>query len=189
MDVPPGLSGFVPAFDVLFLNVSETAVSELTRSGHPFGWLLTVLQKEGSESSELLTVLSEALVHLKGAFGEAPEQLQRAILYFVLLILHRRPPRDHADLLGFLDRQVADMEVVEMAEVIADTLLEQGIEQGIEQGEIRAKRAAVLKLLQFRFGRVPESLQVQIAAIESGAALDTVFDAVLRAATLDDIAF
>ncbi len=46
MDIPETLSEFVPRFNTLFLSVKETAASDLTRTGHPLGWLLTVLQKE-----------------------------------------------------------------------------------------------------------------------------------------------
>lgn len=75
-----------------------------------------------------------------------------------------------------------------MAEVISGTIFEQAYEQGIEQGETRAKREAVLKLLQFQFGSVPEALRTRIDRIESGRELDVLFDEILAAATLDDIA-
>ncbi|MCY4554569.1 MAG: DUF4351 domain-containing protein [Candidatus Poribacteria bacterium] len=70
-----------------------------------------------------------------------------------------------------------------MAEAIAGTLLE----QGIEQGETRAKRNAILKLLQSRFSNVPETLTTRINAIHSHAQLDKLFDEILAAETLDDI--
>ena len=70
-----------------------------------------------------------------------------------------------------------------MAEAIAGTLLE----QGIEQGETRAKRAAVLKLLQSRFGSVPEALATQINEIHSSARLDLLFDEVLDAESVEDL--
>lgn len=53
MDTPAALSRFVPTFDTLFLSVKETEVSDLTRSNHPFGWLLTVLQQEHSDEESL----------------------------------------------------------------------------------------------------------------------------------------
>jgi len=74
-----------------------------------------------------------------------------------------------------------------MAETITGTLLEQGIEQGIEQGETRAKRDAVLKLLQARFGSVPEALATQINEIRSRARLDLFFDEVPDAESIEDL--
>ena len=44
------LSRFVPTFDTLFLSVKETDASDLTRTDHPLGWLLTVLQKEHADT-------------------------------------------------------------------------------------------------------------------------------------------
>ena len=70
-----------------------------------------------------------------------------------------------------------------MAEALAGTLLE----QGIEQGEARAKRNAILKLLQSRFSDVPETLTTRINTIHSNALLDKLFDEVLAAENLDDI--
>lgn len=52
-----------------------------------------------------------------------------------------------------------------MAKSMADVLREQGIEQGIEQGETRVKQAAVLKLLEFRFNDIPESVANQVTSI------------------------
>ncbi len=74
-----------------------------------------------------------------------------------------------------------------MAKSMADVLREQGIEQGIEQGETQAKQAAVLKLLQFRFNDVPESVANQVASIRSVSRLDSLFEEVWEATTLDEI--
>ena len=45
MDLPEVLTRFIPTFDTLFLDVKATAPGELTQTGHPLGWLLTVLQQ------------------------------------------------------------------------------------------------------------------------------------------------
>ena len=74
-----------------------------------------------------------------------------------------------------------------MAKSMADVLREQGIEQGIEQGETRAKQAAVLKLLEFRFNDIPESVANQVTSIQSVSRLDSLFEAVWEANTLDEI--
>ncbi len=78
-----------------------------------------------------------------------------------------------------------------MAQTMAEHLIErgkaQGIEQGIEQGEAQAKQAALLKLLRFRFDSVPESVTSQISLIRSLSRLDSLFEKVLTAETLDEI--
>lgn len=183
METPAALSRFVPTFDTLFLNVKETEASNLTRNDHPFGWLLTVLQQEHSDEESLRVALERAMTRLYQLEGEDSEQLRRAVAYLLLLILHRRPVMEHTDLITILNEHAHGMEVRTMAEAIAGTLLE----QGIEQGETRAKRNAILKLLQSRFSNVPETLTTRINAIHSHAQLDKLFDEILAAETLDDI--
>ena len=187
MDIPDALTRFVPSFDILFLSVKEAAASHLTRTDHPFGWLLTVLQKEHADKDMIRDTLQEAMSHLSALGTEHSEQLRRAVGYFLLLILHRRPTEEHAGLITILDQHTHDMEVDTMAEVLTGTLLEQGIEQGIEQGEIRGKRDAVLRALQIRFGSLPENITAQINAIQNLAQLNNLFEKILEAETIDDI--
>ena len=207
MDLPDALSRFVPTFDTLFLGVKATSESDLTESAHPLGWLLTVLQKEDASKSAISGALIEALSHLN-ALGEAyTPQRQRAILYLFLLILHRRPVEEQAELRRLVDQhieQISDREEVSvMAQTMAEHLIErgkaQGIEQGkaegieqgkaegIEQGETRAKQEALLKLLRFRFDSVPESAVDEIRLIRNLSRLDFLFEQVLSAQTLDEV--
>ena len=64
---------------------------------------------------------------------------------------------------------------------------QQGIEQGIEQGEVRAKQESVFKLIRFRFQHLPKELIDKITAIQEISQLDTLFDAVLEAETLEEM--
>ncbi len=57
----------------------------------------------------------------------------------------------------------------------------------IEQGKTQAKQEAVLKLLRFRFDSIPESVTNQITLIRSLSHLDSLFENVLTAQTLDEI--
>jgi len=61
------------------------------------------------------------------------------------------------------------------------------IEQSRKQGETRAKREAILKLLQFRFNVVPEDLTRKISAMQNRSLLDSLFEKVATAQTLDDV--
>ncbi len=95
MDLPDELSAFVPKYDTLFLSVKESETEELTRSDHPFGWLLTVLQKELSSKEEIADALIDAISHINTLSGEKIAQWERAIFYLYLLIFHRRPTDEH----------------------------------------------------------------------------------------------
>ena len=69
---------------------------------------------------------------------------------------------------------------------MAQTMAEYLIEQGEKRGETRAKREDILKLLRLRFDSVPESIASRITSIRSLSQLDTLFDRVATAKTLDD---
>ena len=116
-------------------------------------------------------------------------QRYRAIRYLLLLILHRRPVEEHQDLIKLVDQHTHEMEVEAMAKSMADVLIEQGKVEGIEQGETRAKQAAVLKLIQFRFDDIPESITNQVVSIQDLSHLDALFEEVWDADSLDEIDF
>ena len=57
----------------------------------------------------------------------------------------------------------------------------------IQQGETNAKRDAVLKLLRLPFDPVPESINRKVTSIQSLSRLDSLFEKVVTAQTLDNI--
>ena len=195
MDIPDLFSRFVPTFDILFLSVKQTDEADLTKTDHPFGWLLTVLQKEHADKEVIRTALIEAMSHINTLGEEQAQQRRRAISYLLLLILHRRPAEEHEELSILVDQHIEQPsdreEVGSMAQTMAEHLIEhgkaQGIEQGIEQGETRAKQEILLKLIRFQFESVPESVTNQITSIQSLSRLDSLFERVLTAQTLDEI--
>ena len=137
MDVPDVLSEFIPKFKILLLDVKATAPDTLTRTGHPLGWLLTVLQKENASEAEIERTLIESISHLNTLAEEQIEQWKIAIAYFLLLILHRRPAKQHDGLKAVVQNQIPlsrRKEVTEMVYSMADRLLEQGEKRGIERG-------------------------------------------------------
>ena len=191
MDIPDMFSRFVPTFDILFLSVKETDESDLTKSDHPRGWLLTVLQKEHADKEVIRTALIEAMSHINVLGEEQAQQRRRAISYLLLLILHRRPAREHEELSTLVDQHIEQPsdreEVGVMAQTMAEHLIERGKAQGIEQGETRAKQEALLKLIRFRFDSVPESVTNEITLIQSLSRLDMLFEQAMTAWTLDEV--
>ena len=57
----------------------------------------------------------------------------------------------------------------------------------IEQGGMQAKQEALLKLLRFRFGSIPESMTNEITSIRSLSRLDSLFEKAMTAWTLNEI--
>lgn len=185
MNLPEVLTRFIPTFDALFLDVKATTPEELTQTGHPLGWLLTVLQQEHAEEpAAMRQALLDALTGLSDLQTEDPDQYTRAVLYLFLLILHRRPEAEQQDLFGILTQdRTQNMEVVDMAA----SIIEISEQRGIKQGEIQGKQEALLKLLQHRFQSVPEAVITRVRALRSPVELDVLFERSLTAESLDEL--
>lgn len=179
MDIPDILARFVPRFDTLFLSVKETDVANLTKTNHPLGWLLTVLQKEHADKEVISRVLLEAILHINTLDEEQSQQRQKAIIYLLQLILHRRSAAEHDELITILNQSTPDMEVETMAESI--------IERSNRQVKTQAKQEAVLKLLQIRFHEISQDVSNRITAIHDISSLDSLFEKVATVQTLDEI--
>ena len=211
MDLPDTLSGFVPKFETLFLSIKDADTAFLTRTDHPLGWLFTVLQKEHATKADIRAALAEAVTHLDTLDAEKREQWRRAIFYLYLLILHRRPRREHEELKTLVHQQMTEPAHKEegeaMAQTMAEYLFQQGQEQGQQQGQqqgekrgekrgeergekrgvLRTKRESLLRLLNLKFADVPESVTDKVSKLRSISRLDTLFERVFIAETLDEI--
>jgi hypothetical protein len=205
MDLPDELRRFVPSFDTLFLGVKAEEPARLTQTGHIFGQLLTVIQKENASKDEITDALVKAIEHINALPEEQSNQWQRAIFYLYLLIFHRRPREEHDELKNLVYQHIQtsqrEMEGEEMAQTMAEYLVEQAEKRGEERGEkrgeergekrgtLRAKREWALKVLQMRFGSVPESVVKQIRSMRSVSRLEAIFEKAATATTLDEIEF
>ena len=169
MDIPEELSRFVPTFDTLFLNVKETDETTLTKTDHPFGWLLTVLQKENADKAAMQRALERAMSHLNTLEALEAEQKQQALIYLLLLILHRRPADEHQELITVVDQHTDEMEVETMAQSMAEVLFEEGKIQGIEQGIEQERRESairhILVVLKTKFSA--DTVNILTPAIEN----------------------
>ena len=122
MDLPDALSEFVPKFGTLFFSVKDTDTIELTKSDHPFGWLLTVLQKEHATKEDMRAALIEAVAHIDTLDDEKAQQWRRAIFYLYLLILHRRPLEEHDELKTLVHQHIQETSRREEGETMAQTI-------------------------------------------------------------------
>ena len=142
MDIPEALARFVPQFDALLLSVKESAKSELTKTHHPIGWLLSVLRQEGETAEAFSDALVEALSHISALDEASARQRRRALAYLLLLILHRRPFDEQSELTHLLEQHVLDTLDKEEAEHMAQTI----VEHHFEQGKIQEKQTDILKV-------------------------------------------
>lgn len=176
------LSEFIPNFETLFLGVKEANLAKLTKTDHPFGWLLTVLQKEYASKDDISNALKEAVTHINILNENDSLQWKRAIFYLYLLIMNRRPPEEHDELKTMVQQQIQGPsrreEGEKMAQTMADYLLQQGEKKGEKKGETRAKRESILKLIHLKHDSVSEQVINKIASMRSLSRLDTLFEIV-----------
>ena len=183
MDIPEELTRYVPEFDTLILDVKEMDKAEFTKTGHPFGWLLTVLKNEDADKDTLIETFTEAITNLNSLEPEQAEYRIRVLHYFVMLIANRRPSEEHIELLDLVNQLSNEDEVELMAKSMVDVTLE----QGKEQGKTQEKRDVVIKLLTHQFPDVSDAVITAIHAIQERSRLDTLFDQILTATSFDDI--
>ena len=151
MNIPAELSRFVPRFDMLFLGVKSADVEMLTRTGDPLGWLLRVLQNESKDKASLRHALVDAVSSLEDLGASDAVQKREALVYLLMLILHRRPAEEQNELIRLVEQYTSDKEVSTMAQTMAEVLLERGIQQGIEQGSRETTIENTLTVLAARF--------------------------------------
>jgi len=94
---------------------------------------------------------------------EESHQWKRAMYYLVLLIYHRRPQNEHEELREIVGQSIKEKrrrkEVENMSQTMAEKLIQEGKEQGEKRGLLKAKREAVLKIMQIRFDGVEKMSQ------------------------------
>ena len=160
IDVPEALTPFVPTFEVLLLDVKHTPPAELTQTGQPLGWLLTVLQKESASVEDITQALETALQHLE-MLQASHTQHHQAILYLASLVYHRRSPAERQTLIQVVDAYTPTMEVETMLQSMAEVTYQQGMEQG-------ARRTSIENTLAILNTRFPDAdLQVLTPALEA----------------------
>lgn len=136
----------------------------------------TALMKPPAEMS------SDAWVEkcIQATQAAAVDSQMRATLLFALSVFGSliHPPEFFQD---------PTLEAIMQESPFYERVIQRGIEQGIEQGEIRAKRDAVLKLLQRQLGQIPQPLANRINAIQQLSQLDALFEKALVAESLEEM--
>ena len=164
---------------------------KLVAEGHPFGWVLRVIQKEYAKKEEFVEALRLAVSHLDKLSEEERNQWEKLMYYLVLLILHRRDEEEQPEFISLVNETVKDYkrreEVAKMGRTAAQALIEEGIGLGIEQGALRASREALFKFMRSKFQSVPVSVEQKILTIRDVNKLSVLIDKVISANSIDEI--
>ncbi|MBC8234824.1 Rpn family recombination-promoting nuclease/putative transposase [bacterium] len=196
MELPKALVRFVPNPDILFMNLKGgKRREELIATGHPFGWILNVIQKENATKETLTEAIKLAVIHLEELPEEEQNQWAKLIYYLILLIYYRREPDEHEELISLVTESVHETtrqrEVVKMGKTTAQVLIEEGEKRGEKRGEIRgmlrAKQEDLLRLIQVRFGSVSQDVEDKIKATSDVSHLTVLFEQGLIANNIDEM--
>ena len=191
MDVPELMSPFVPKFEALFLGVNDTDPDKFGQQNHPFGWLMTVLQKVKEDRRSIEEVLEEALTRLDTLSDEEAELHAHAMIYLSHLVSSNRPASERKHLIQRILKHTKNTEVENQIMTGSEALVQQGkaegLQEGFERGEIRTKREVLLKILKHRIGDIPDPVTKRVSRIRSRARLDSLLEQAATADTLDDI--
>jgi Putative transposase, YhgA-like len=168
--VPPGLERHLPQLDYLLVDEGRLRPEEVDLPGNSVATLFRLETCPPGEVPDLTRRLAAALPR-----GQEPE-LRRAILaWLVRLVQHQAP--------GITMNAIAELEEVPMLE---ETLIEWQ-EQVREEGHLAGMRRMLLRLLEQRFGRLPERVRHYVEALSSAEDLERLEDRALEAETLFEL--
>jgi hypothetical protein len=199
MDVPLEFEPYIPHHQTLFLNLKRTHPEALTGSGHHFGWVLRVIQKEEATREELTAALLAAIDDLETLSPEEAGTWEKLVYYLILLIYHRRDPSEHDVLMeqvkGRVRAHFRKEEVATMRQTIAQALIQEGRELGVQEGRelgfteatIQTKQGVLMMLLRTRFGALPPNTVQRIQSISEIDRLDTLLNRFVTATSLEGI--
>ena len=169
------------------MNLKTTDPEKLVAEGHPFGWVLRVIQKEYAKKGEFAEALRLAVSHLDNLPEEERNQWKKLMYYLLLLIRHRRDEDEQPELISLVNETVKDHrrreEVAKMGRTGAQALME----EGEVHGALRASREALFKFMRSKFQSVPVSVEQKILTIRDANKLSALIDNVISANSIDEM--
>ena len=147
MQVPQPLMPFIPKFETLFLGIAAQPDATFLQSGHPFGWLLTLLKRQDAETPVFIDALERLGEHLNTLTDEQRTAWKQAIYFLHLLVFHKRSTpeqhvleqmlSEHQETFGFTQQEA------DLMQTLAEHYLEQGKAEGIEEGREQGREIGI----------------------------------------------
>ena len=185
----------LPQLQPLFLNLPAIPAEELETSGGELGWVLELVQRRNAPADEFRDLVGRAVGHLEGMPAAERDRWLLFLSYVQALIYHDRPEAERE---GLRQRIVSSVrtdprrrEAEAMTRTIADALRDEGRAEGRAEGRreegVRVRQQMLVRQLRVRFDRVPRVVEQTIRATQDVARLDAWLEAVVRAATLNEV--
>jgi flagellar biosynthesis/type III secretory pathway protein FliH len=71
--------------------------------------------------------------------------------------------------------------------IIRDDAIQEGIQRGLQEGVLAGEKRALLRVLHTKFGELPQAVTERVNALSSTDEVETLFDRILTAQTLDEM--
>ena len=166
MDVPQALMRFIPKFETLFLGIGAEPDATFLKTGHPFGWLLTLLKRQDAGTSIFIEALERLSKHLGTLSAEDRAAWKQAIYFLHLLVFHKRSSEERGALEQILSEHQGTFGLTKQEADLMQTLAEHYLEQGIERGARETTIENTVAILTTRFTDVDVNrLKSSLAAI------------------------
>lgn len=154
MNLPVSLEKYIPNYEISFFNLKAIPAEKLVEYDHPFGWVLSVMQKEDANVKEFKEIVEQAVKHLEQIPFEKQANWSKLLHYLFMLIFNRREKSEQSDLFDIIEESILDKsrreEVKKMGKTIAQSLIDEGIEKGMQQ--------LLIDALEIKFGSIPSDI-------------------------------
>jgi len=172
-----------PAMDPLFINLPAIPPEILEEQGGSLGWVLRLIQQRKSRPREFRRLLNGVVQHLETMPKAERRRWLELLSYIMAFVYHVREPSEWPSLQETIEASVQTdehrQEIFEMRRTIADMFKDEG---RIEMGQ-----QTLIRLLERRFGDVPDELLSTIRATNDPEQLDEWLDRFATAETLDEV--
>jgi len=167
---PEELRQMAPQWPIRFWDLAEHRTDELLAASSPWLNALAVVRATQDQSARFREVFA-AVVKRLAALAERERMRWRDLMWMLISwALRRRPYQERQGLveiaLEYQPDPTSQEEVQSMSTALGQTLEEWAKQQGIEQGKLAASRKLLRRLLEDRFGSLPDAVHRAIDVSE-----------------------
>ena len=184
-----------PDFEPVFVNLPVLPAERLVSEGGFFGRVLQLVQKRKATLPEFRRLLAEVVEALEAMPSAERIRWLELLSYLHMLVYHERSAAEHRGLQETIEASVQTdphrQEVQVVKRTIAQAMQEEGRRkgrrEGREEGAVQALQQALLRLMQSRFGDLPQEIALTVNRTQDVAQLGSWLDRFAAATTVEDI--
>ena len=185
---PQAFHVFAPVWEPLFWNLAEHSPQQLLNSGAAWLELMSVMRVERADAVEFQAVFAEAAQRLAALQGREEVRWSDFLRIVLTYASWRRPPAEGDTLtkIAMEANPTRKEEVRQMAQTIAEALIEEGRAEGRAEGELGTQRENLRRLLLRKFQQLPDTILQRIETCADVEKLKAAIDRVLDMKSLNE---